>query len=182
MSWERPSVLAAILATVVLAAACGQAGRARSPALTTGGGSSAAAARTSPLPSPTIPTVPPNVCGAWSATSSPQAQAILAAYGSIDSCELLGRTWVVTAISTSRPGQVGLQTCRADDTACMNGALPHDLEAFAWVSAPRAVGAGLKRYAGTGPVLIFSTARHGQVSFNIRTRSFTRWPRGICHW
>lgn len=100
----------------------------------------------------------------------------------VPACELLGRTWVVTAISTSRPGQLALQTCRADDSAWMNGALPHDLQAFAWVSAPRAIGAGLKRYAGTGTVLIFSTVRHGQVSFDIPTRSFTLCPRGICHW
>jgi hypothetical protein len=61
-------------------------------------------------------TLPARVeCGAWAAQDSAQARAVLATRGRLTSCELIGRTWMVTTVSAHRPGEVGLLTCSAGD-------------------------------------------------------------------
>jgi hypothetical protein len=131
-------------------------------------------------------TLPARVeCGAWAAQDSAQARAVLATRGRLTSCELIGRTWMVTTVSAHRPGEVGLLTCSAGDQACLDGDRPHDLTAFTWISAPKKVGPGLKLYGGTGPngpVFIYTTARHGQIKFDLARGTFTVCPHGVCRW
>jgi hypothetical protein len=145
---------------------------------------------TSPVPRDTPASSPalaaaPDLCGPWSAVDSAQARAIVTAHGTLASCELVGRTWMVTAVSETRPGQVGLFTCNASDAACMNGALVHDLTTFTWIAASANAGPGLKTYGGSGPagpIFVYVTRHHGQVMYDLRSRSFTVCAHGICHW
>jgi hypothetical protein len=124
-------------------------------------------------------------CGAWSAADSVSARAIVRTRGRLGSCQLIGRTWIVTAVSASRPGEIGLLTCAAGDLACLDGNQPHDLTKFTWIAAPAQIGPGLKIYGGTGPdgpIFVYATRHHGQVKFDLRTRAFALCAHGICRW
>lgn len=123
-----------------------------------------------------------DVCGTWSAANSPQALAVRAQHGTLDSCQRLGRTWFVTAISATRPGEVGYLVCGSADTACLDGSATHQLTQFTWVSAPAAMGPGLKLYSAPSPnEWIFHTYTHGMVRFNLATKTFSTCPGGLCH-
>lgn len=122
-----------------------------------------------------------DVCGAWSAVNSPQARSVRAQHGTIDSCQRVGLTWFVTAISETRPGQVGYLACSAADRPCLDGSIAHDLSQFTWVSAPAAIGPGLRLYSAPTPhEWIFSTRRHGMVRFDLTSKTFAICPSGVC--
>lgn len=90
---------------------------------------------------------------------------------------------MVTAVRKTRPGEIGLLTCAADDPVCLDGDQPHDLTRFSWMTAP--VGPGLKLYGGTGPdgpIFIFTTQHDRQVKFDLRARAFVTCPRSVCTW
>ena len=127
-------------------------------------------------------TSPSDVCGAWSAVNSPQALAVRAQHGTLDSCQLVGMTWFVTVISDARPGQVGYLVCGRADSACLDGSTTHALTQFTWVAAPAAVGAGLKLYSSPSPdEWIFYTHSHGMVRFDLTSKTFSTCPSGVCH-
>lgn len=121
------------------------------------------------------------VCGAWSAVNSPQALAVRALHGTLDSCQRVGVSWYVTAISDDRPGQIGYLVCAETDTTCLDGPTTHDLTRFTWISAPAAAGPGLKLYSAPSPnEWIFYTRKHGMVRFTLATKEFSLCPSGIC--
>jgi hypothetical protein len=124
-----------------------------------------------------------DVCGPWSSPDSIQALAIRQTRGRLTSCALVGRTWMVTAVRKTRPGEIGLLTCGAAEPACVEGDEPHDLTTFTWIPAP--VGPGLNPYGGSGPagpIFIFTTQRDRQVKFDLRSRAFATCPHGVCTW
>ena len=114
--------------------------------------------------------------------NSPQALAVRASHGTLDSCQLVGTTWYVTAISDDRPGQLGYLVCKSTDTRCLDGSHAHDLTRFKWVQAPASVGPGLKLYSSPKPnEWIFYTYTRGMVRFNLSSKTFSTCPAGVCH-
>lgn len=126
-----------------------------------------------PLPAPPLPDVnsePSNICGPWSAVSSPEARAV-AAHGTLQSCQLIGQDWVVVTMhGAAAPGEVGVQQCPAG-SACMDGRLSHDLTNFRWFPAP--TGTALTELQVSGPVITFVDGS-GQIEFHLDSLTWSK--------
>ena len=91
-------------------------------------------------PDPPLPTAgPPGLCGPWSATDSPQVLAVSAVHGTLDSCQLIDHSWIVTTHTPGGAAQVAVLNCAASDKTCLNGWLTKDLSTFTWHAAPASV-------------------------------------------
>jgi hypothetical protein len=123
-------------------------------------------------PDPPLPTTgPPNECGMWSAQTSADALAVQAAHGTIESCELIGDTWIVT--TQGGPGsQIGELGCAPTDTTCMNGWDAKNLTAFTWVVPPPPI-TFITIVAVQGDTIGMIT-NNGQWTFDIDTGTWAR--------
>ncbi|MDX6230262.1 MAG: hypothetical protein QOI76_3652 [Frankiales bacterium] len=93
-------------------------------------------APTSAAPSSAVG-VDPSLCGPWSAETSAFSQAVAKRYGSIESCFLYGRTWVITTDGLNgAPGYVGVDQCN-NDIGCLSGAHDHGDDLWAYYPADR---------------------------------------------
>jgi hypothetical protein len=124
------------------------------------------------LPDPPLPTSgPPNICGMWSAQTSADALAVQAAHGTIQSCQLIGDTWVVT--TEGGPGsQIGELDCSPADSTCMNGWDAKNLMAFTWVTPPPPI-TFIKIVLIQGDTIAMIT-NDGQWTFDIDTGTWAR--------
>jgi hypothetical protein len=101
---------------------------------------------TGPLPA-APPATDPALCGDWSQETAPWPSAFATEYGLLQSCLLVGHTWVVTtdARLLGKHSVVAVDHCR--DSRCLNGLVDHGGDHWEVFTAPVT---GRIRFDGVG--------------------------------